>query len=238
MHPLSFLQKRGHLSAVATGRKMFARVSAMTPARFDILYLIHEHGRRRGSRATAAMAHADLRRRLGLTRQTVWKLVVRLVELGLLEKQVDPHSRARRILVQLTDEGLTRIRQAYSAAFTERYPVPTEKLDSDGNVPRHVYRLVQEEARTADGIAAMFRSFKSLYDIGDLGISTAPPRIGREVAKVFTSFAWRRSGCGRRGRRARHLELLDSMIQDAIQIARALGDTSDLIYALDYEPDH
>jgi len=39
MHPMSFLQKRSHLCAVARGREMFEGVADMTPARFDILYL-------------------------------------------------------------------------------------------------------------------------------------------------------------------------------------------------------
>jgi hypothetical protein len=78
MHALSYLQKRGHLSAVALGRKMFARVPDMTPARFDVLYAIHQYARWcEDFDAPGApdeykwMPQATLRRRLGLARQTV-----------------------------------------------------------------------------------------------------------------------------------------------------------------------
>lgn len=88
MHALSFLQKRGHLSAVALGRRMFARVPPMTPARFDILHVIYDRARYVGtSLGDAPMYMAEIRKRLGLSRQTVWKMVERLVELGLVVKQ-------------------------------------------------------------------------------------------------------------------------------------------------------
>ena len=43
MHALSFMQKRLHLAATARGREMFAHIEDMTPARFDILYAMHQN---------------------------------------------------------------------------------------------------------------------------------------------------------------------------------------------------
>ena len=239
MHPLSFLLKRGHLSAVATGRKMFERVPDMTPARFDLLYVIHERGgRARGSRKVPIMPQAELRRQLGLARQTVWKMVQRLVELGLLKKMQDNHGAdERRILLKLTEEGIKRIRKAFGAAFNETYPLPPE-APADGDVPRYVQRLAREDAKAKakDALAAIWKPYGALAD--DLAESTVPKKVGREVAKVFTAFAWARTARGRRGRRCRHLEILDRMIQDGLEIAEALGNTSELIYPLDYESDH
>src|SRR5262245_38900263 len=41
MHSMYFQHKRAHLSCLARGREMFHPVAAMTPARFDILYLVY-----------------------------------------------------------------------------------------------------------------------------------------------------------------------------------------------------
>ena len=222
---------------MATGRKMFAGVADMTPARFDLLYVIHQRGgRARGSRTVPLMPQAEVRRQLGLARQTVWKMVKRLVELGLLEKQQDEHGHdERRILLKLTEEGIQRIRKAFGAAFTETYPPPPE-APAEGDVPRYFQRLAREDAKAKDEIAAHFRKYGPLAE--DLAISSAPAKVGREVAKVFTTFVRMRIGGGRRGKRFRHLELLNRMIEDADEIAEAFGNTSELIYPLDYESDH
>jgi DNA-binding MarR family transcriptional regulator len=210
MHPLSFLHKRVHLCAVATGRKMFARVADMTPARFDLMHLVYENFRR--YRNIAPTWQTELRRLLGLRRQTVSKLVLRLVELGWLLRVPYRVAGRRRITIQLTDEGLARIRQAYRAAFMET-PLP-----------------IGETAQTARRSSARTSRTKARV--------RAPTKAGREVAKVFEALAWRAAGCRRRGRRFRFLEKLDQMIQDAKRIAFDFGDTSEMIYAFRYESDH
>jgi DNA-binding MarR family transcriptional regulator len=212
MHPLSYLHKRVHLSAVATGRRMFARVSDMTPARFDVLYVLYEHRRRWG--VVWPMWQAEIRRALGLRRQTVWKLVVRLQELGLLRKLRATDGDRRKIVVELTNAGLERIKQAYGAAFTESYP-PPPGAPLGAVRPRYERRIEREDA-----------------------IRRGAATVGREVAKVFTTFSWRKVGRRRRGRTYRHLERLESMILDARAIAKAFGDTSALVYPLGYESDH
>jgi DNA-binding MarR family transcriptional regulator len=125
VHPLSFLQKRAHLCAVARGREMFAHIEDMTPARFDLLYLIFQ-GESELVKLTAA---------LGLARQTVWKMMDRLVQLGLIIK-MNSHYPRRRILLFFTQEGARRTRLAMGAAFSERLPLPKDAPAGD-DVPRY-----------------------------------------------------------------------------------------------------
>ena len=222
MHPMSWHQKRAHLSAMAQGRAMFGRVKDMTPARFDILYWIYRHRRTKSVTDVVGfrIAQATLTRALGLARQTVFKMVKRLKELGLVTVTKDLCDR-RRNVVKLTDEGIKRIRLGMGAAFSEVPPLPKDApCERDGPVPRYWRRP----------------------ELADLVLTNKgyvlPDKVGREVGKIFTRFAWKRVPGGRRGKRERHLQLLDRMIRYAKEIARALGDTSFPIYTLGYEPDH
>ncbi len=221
MHPMSFLQKRSHLCAVARGREMFAGVADMTPARFDILYLLHEQVSDVASGARSnTIAQAWLRRLLGLSRQTVWKMVERLVELGLLAKTKDVHGPdRRRNILSLTAEGIRRIRQAFGAAFSERLPLPRDAPAVD-DVPRYWRRPELADVRRE-------RS----------GEVIPPEKVGREVAKIYTSFAWNRAGKTRRQKRRRYLDDLDRMIAFARDLADALGDSAAMIYPV-WERDH
>ncbi|HVJ92929.1 MAG TPA: MarR family winged helix-turn-helix transcriptional regulator [Labilithrix sp.] len=217
---MSFTQKRAHLCAVARGREMFARVEAMTPARFDILYLIYNHYLPLVSKVMGfQMEQASVRTALGLARQTVSKMVKRLVELGLITKTRNDSYDRRRNTLQLTEKGLRRVREAFAAAFTETRPLPPNVVPPDGVVPRWIRRAVMEE---------MAR-----------GPAPIPPPVGREVAKIYTAFARQCvHGDRRRGSRWAYIDYLDTMIESAKELARALGDTSEAIYRLDYEPDH
>ena len=127
MHPMSWHQKRAHLSAMAQGRAMFGRVKDMTPARFDILYWIYRHRRTKSVTDVLGfrIAQATLTRALGLARQTVWKMVKRLTELGLVTVTKDLCDR-RRNVVKLTEEGIKRIRLGMGAAFSEVPPLPND----------------------------------------------------------------------------------------------------------------
>lgn len=238
---MSFLHKRAHLSALKLGREMLERVPAMTPARFDLLHLIYDNRKNRdgyrkdsdSERFAPRMLQTTARARLGLTRQTVHKMVERLVELGLLRKEPHPYLK-RRVCLEITDEGIDRIRRAYGVAFTERYPVPP--AEGGCYAPRHVYRLIREDAELEDRCAKIFASVKYQYYPPHLDKlyfgSRAPKKIGREVAKVFTAFAWKKSGPQRVGKRARQLTMLRTMVGYARELADALGDTSTLIYPL------
>jgi DNA-binding MarR family transcriptional regulator len=217
MHPMSFQQKRVHLCAVARGREMFAGVEDMTPARFDILTLIYGH---HSKMMRAVCGHeieqAAVTRALGLSRQTVWKMVERLVELGLITKTKDPNYNARRNILTLTEEGVRRIRQAFGAAYTETYPLPPE-APASGPVPRYFRRLAEEVAKTQ---------------------KPPPRRVGREVARIYTAFVARRVRKRRRGTHTQHLIKLDGLIDLTRDIAQALGDTSEEIYPVVWTADH
>lgn len=219
---MSFQAKRAHLCGVARGRKMFEGTRDMTPARFDLLYLLHERVPRslRFLREDLhETAQSQLTRALGLARQTVWKMVERLVELGLVTKRRDRPGHSRSNLIKLTEEGRRRVRQAMGAAFSESLPIPKD-APTCSPVPRYWRR-----PDLADVV------------VGANG-ATVPRKVGREVGKLFTAFAWKRLEGGRRGKQERHMELLERMIQYATDLARALGDTSESMYKLNYEPDH
>ena len=221
MHPMSFLQKRSHLCAVARGREMFEGVADMTPARFDILYLLHEQVSDVVSGARSnTIAQARLRRLLGLSRQTVWKMVERLVELGLITKTKDVHGvDRRRNILSLTTEGIRRIRQAFGVAFSEMVPLPRD-APAAKDVPRYWRR-------------------PELADVqrGRAGEVILPEKVGREVAKIYTSFAWNRAGKTRRQKRRRYLDDLDRMMHYTRDLADALGDSAAMIYPI-WERDH
>ena len=119
MHPVSFQLKRGHLSAVRVGRGIFmgAKVADMTPARFDILFLIHNHLPKWISVLTGfSVEQREIKRRLGLSAPTISRMLKRLTQLGLVTRG-RTGSDARRKVVTLTEEGVRRIRQAIQAVF-------------------------------------------------------------------------------------------------------------------------
>jgi len=220
MHPMAFVQKRAHLSAVARGREMFAGVEDMTPARFDILYVIHEQwvdvvaGLRSHS-----IEQARIHWLLGLRRQTVWQVVERLVALGLVKKDKARFGDTRRNILSLTDEGVRRVHQAMGAAFSERLPVPKDAPVEPGkDVPRYWRRPELADVR---------------YDI--LGEPVLPKKVGREVGKIYSAFARKMVGPKDPKPRHRYLQILDDMIMDGIRLAQALGDTSTMIYPV-WEP--
>jgi len=221
MHPMSFLQKRSHLCAVARGREMFDGVADMTPARFDILYLLHEEMVDVVSRVRSnTIEQARVRRLLGLSRQTVWKMVERLVELGLVTKKKDSYGAdRRRNILSLTAEGIRRIRQAFGVAFSERMPLPRDAPAAE-DVPRYWRRPELADVRR-----------------GRAGEVILPEKVGREVAKIYTSFAWNRAGKTRRQKRRRYLDDLDRMIVFTRDLADALGDSAAMIYPV-WELDH
>jgi DNA-binding MarR family transcriptional regulator len=130
MHAISYQLKRAHLSAVAIGRKIlrgnkhpldpdFDGIPDMTPARFDILYLVL--GRRtRFTAAPRSIEMSELRRKLGLARATISKAVKRLAQLGLVTCGLRPGGSQRNKVVFLTDEGAARIKRALHLVFTGR----------------------------------------------------------------------------------------------------------------------
>lgn len=139
MHAIMFQTKRCHLSNMAVGRKIFRGtkpiddpdfdgVRDMTPARFDILYLVR--GRKVGLLpAPGRIEMSELRKALGVARATVTKAVKRLVELGLVTCDLAAWSERNKI-VTLTAEGEVRIKRALHLVFT------------GGAIAQHYRRLI------------------------------------------------------------------------------------------------
>jgi len=129
MHALSFHMKRCHLSAVAMGRRIFEGtlppddpgfdgVVDMTPARFDILYLVLGKGPA-ASNTPGSIEMVKLRDILALAPSTISQAVSRLVQLGLVTCEYASWN-GRKKVVRLTAEGMARIKQALNLVFNVR----------------------------------------------------------------------------------------------------------------------
>jgi DNA-binding MarR family transcriptional regulator len=100
MHTSFFALKRAHHSVLRLGRRLLGAMG-LTAARFDLLYAIRIHDRRR-------IPQGELQRVLGVCRATVSRMLASLEELGLVRRRVDEKDR-RRKLVELTTRGRWRI---------------------------------------------------------------------------------------------------------------------------------
>lgn len=112
MHDLMFRFKRAHLSAVAFG-KLLLRKFGLTPARFDVLYVVVSNGN--------GVLQSDIWEALGLHRSTISKMCKRLEELGLVER-FEAHARGHETIVQLTYEGITVVDKVMKYVFMTEGP--------------------------------------------------------------------------------------------------------------------
>jgi DNA-binding MarR family transcriptional regulator len=104
MHALAFAAKRAYLRTVELGKFIFGP-HGLTPARFDLLYIV--------DRGLAPQGHPQIAiaRQLGCSDANVSRMLASLEELGLVTRVRDLMDR-RRNLVRLTQEGFRVIRQA------------------------------------------------------------------------------------------------------------------------------
>src|SRR5215470_16874196 len=96
-----FSIKRGFLRTVNFARKLLAPFG-LTPARFDIMYLLRDGFRRQ----------SQIWRRLGLHPSTVCRVMIQLDLLGLVHRNVD-NDNFREVIVKLSRDG----RNALNAAI-------------------------------------------------------------------------------------------------------------------------
>src|SRR4029079_18092400 len=121
MNALSFGFKRAHWSAVRVGKWVLRDVEGMTPARFDLLYLV----RRVRLDDPLITDEGDgvtqdaLWKGLGVHPSTVCKMIARLLEMGWIRRMRYPLDR-RRWLVRLTDLGLRKVWKAMRILFRGR----------------------------------------------------------------------------------------------------------------------
>jgi DNA-binding MarR family transcriptional regulator len=196
MHAISYQLKRCHLSAVAIGRKIFRGttppedpdfdgVPDMTPARFDILYLVLGRKKKPCLRAPRAIEMTQLRKALGLAGATISKAVKRLVVLGLVTCELRANSDRNKV-VALTDEGEARIKRALHLVFTKRaltrhYQQYVVKASFGRLSPKRPWRIAAELTETWEDLQSLARHHfdKStvLYDIrGERDFTALPPR--------------------------------------------------------------
>jgi DNA-binding MarR family transcriptional regulator len=122
MHAVSFVLKRAHLQNVAFGKKALKKVPGMTPARFDLLYLLRRVAIAEGPSAdplALARRQTELWKDLGLHRSTVAKMLSRLEELGWIRRERDELDR-RTFVVALTKKGLRLIWRAMRRVFRQK----------------------------------------------------------------------------------------------------------------------
>ena len=155
MHEMIFRAKRAHVRAYQLARSLCAPFE-LTPARFDILFVIRAFGGQCGQ--------TDIVQQLGLSRTTISLGVKRLIELGFVQKVVAAGASARSVLVALTSQGLDRIVAAVKA-FIRRDDLRDyfDHLDSRGG------KFVEDCVRYAD------RHARHLGDLSQLAYRTTTP---------------------------------------------------------------
>jgi DNA-binding MarR family transcriptional regulator len=164
MHALTFGFKRAHWSAVRVGKQELVDVEDMTPARFDLLYLLRRV-RLDDPRITEngdGLTQDWLWKRLGVHSSTVCKMVARLLQMGWVSR-VRYHLDRRRWLVRLTDLGLKKVAHAMRILFRGRVMLkryeklfPTVPL---GHVVTRIHRLVD----TLKTVAYVFGDRSSVW---------------------------------------------------------------------------
>jgi DNA-binding MarR family transcriptional regulator len=144
MHALSFGFKRAHWSAVRVGKQVLADIEGMTPARFDLVYLIRRVPLDEPLMA-AGMTQDALWRALGVHPSTVSKMLTRLLDMGWVSRSRFPLDR-RTWFIRLTDLGLRKVWQAMRILFRGRPLLRAyERLFPTGpfgHVVARIHRLV------------------------------------------------------------------------------------------------
>ena len=110
MHFLAFRLKRAHQASLRISRQIASRY-ALTPARYDLLYMIWK--------SYFAPKQSKIRAALGVARSTVSRMLKSLEELGIVRRtKSDGDRRTRR--VELTPEGRSQfLKLQYVVEFDE-----------------------------------------------------------------------------------------------------------------------
>jgi DNA-binding MarR family transcriptional regulator len=106
MNAQFFGLKRAFHATLRLSRPLLAKLG-LTAARFDLLYAL-PHG---PPRFRVNMLQSDLRRRLGVSRPTVSRMLASLEELGLVRRARHVFDR-RQVVVNLTHQGCSLLRKA------------------------------------------------------------------------------------------------------------------------------
>ncbi len=110
MHFLMFRIKRALLSGVRAAKE-FCKEVELTPTRFDYLRAASSH--------PEGTPQKEITRILGLSSAAVSKMLLRLVEIGLVTRERSVRDR-RTFVVRVTEEGVRRMREAYARLTASR----------------------------------------------------------------------------------------------------------------------
>jgi DNA-binding MarR family transcriptional regulator len=114
MHHLLFALKRGYHRGLAKAVP-FARRFELTPARYDVMFVLFTEGMPAQMRVIPPQTtQMDLRRALGVSRETVRRLLVALEQRGYIIRSRIPRGEGdrRTRMVVLTDLGRSLVRRA------------------------------------------------------------------------------------------------------------------------------
>ncbi len=106
MHPMAIQLKRAHQRVLLLGQSML-RSFGLTPARFDLLYVIHQRPH--------APTQTELCQALGVSAATVSRMLRSLEELGIVERFKCYDQRLK--YVALSAEGIALFRDAMAYMF-------------------------------------------------------------------------------------------------------------------------
>jgi DNA-binding MarR family transcriptional regulator len=175
MHALSFGFKRAHWSAVRVGKLVLADVDGMTPARFDLLYLIRRVPLDEPLMSPGLTQDA-LWRALGVHPSTVSKMLAKLLDMGWVSRS--RYSLDRRTwLIRLTDLGLRKIWQTMRILFRGRALLRAyEQLFPTGKYG-HVVARIDRLVMTLKSVAYTFGDRSNVWF--DYGCPNANVRLVR-----------------------------------------------------------
>src|SRR4051812_24460035 len=118
MHPITFALNRAHLRNVDVSKRILEGVPGMTPARFEVLYVLRQLAIVNGPHHDPKL-QMRLWKELGLHRSTVCKLLKRLAEMKWIRRRRCEEDR-RTFEVTLTAAGLRAIWRAMRRVFCPR----------------------------------------------------------------------------------------------------------------------
>ena len=188
MHAVSFYLKRAHLQTVRFGQRVVDKIEGMTPARFDLMYLLRRPSivDRTADPLEIGQSQQGLIQDLGLHPSTVSKMLTRLEQMGWIRRVPEDHD-ARLKYVMLTALGLRKIWEAMRIVFRSRVirkryethyasvaatmaaGAPVTSLDPELDVPNgprgepHVVSLIDRAYRVVRGIANAFGDRSSVW---------------------------------------------------------------------------
>lgn len=197
MHALSFGFKRAHWSAVRVGKRVLEDVEGMTPARFDLLYLLRRVRLDDPliSEAGDGLTQDALWKGLGVHPSTVCKMMARLLEMGWVRRSRYSLDR-RRWIVRLTELGLKKVWKAMRILFRGRALLAAYETLFPTGPSGHVVKRIHGAVTMLKRVAYAFHDrSRAWFDYGHppsnlgLGRLTEPRylrwiRLARERART------------------------------------------------------